>query len=188
MTRTRAAVAVLAMVALCAGCLVAFRGRSPEAVKVIESGAGSSRAAERELTVHVAGAVGNPGLYRVGEGSRVADALQKAGGPAADALLDNLNLAAKLKDGEKIMVPRSVPGDGGVAGGAPANSGPGGPVNINTAGRSELEELPGVGPSLADRIIRHREKNGQFSSVDELDEVEGIGPRKLEALRDLVTI
>lgn len=146
-----------------------------------------------ELTVHVAGAVSQPGLYRLPEGSRVADALDKAGGASPDAVLDNINLAAKLTDGQKVMLARvqsqqqqPLAGAAPLAGKAPAQAGT--LININTASAAELETLPGIGPSMSRRIIDHREKNGSFNSVEDLDDVEGIGPRKLESLKDLVTI
>lgn len=187
LNRYQAAAAALALLVLCAGCIMAFRARVPGRVEILDAGASAPAPERRELTVHVAGAVARPGLYRLPEGSRVADALDGAGGPAAGALLDNLNLAARLKDGEKVMVPGPQP-DARQDAGAGPRSAADPRVNINTAGRDELEGLPGVGPSLADRIVRHREKNGAFSSVDELDDVEGIGPRKLESLRELVMI
>ena len=148
--------------------------------------AGVRKTSADALTVHVAGAVNSPGLYKLPEGSRVADALSKAGGASPDALLDNLNLAARLKDGEKVLVPRrsEVTGDTGEVAGAGFTT----LVNLNIANAEELDKLPGVGPSLAQRIIEYRKKNGSFSSVEELDNVEGIGPSKMEALKDLVTI
>ncbi len=189
LTRLQMASIAGLLLVLCAGCLLALRGRTPETVKVLGAGGGKGRARAEVsmLTVHVAGAVASPGLYQVAEGSRVADALRKAGGPAPDAVLDNLNLAARLKDGEKIMVPRSPPN--GEAPGVSSGPTAGGElVNINTADEAELETLPGVGPATARKIIEYREKNGQFSSVEELDEVPGIGPSRLESLRELVTI
>jgi competence protein ComEA len=122
------------------------------------------------------------------EGSRVADALEKAGGASADAQLDDLNLAGKLADGQKVMVPRKAqpaaqPAAGQVTA-QPAST----LVNLNTATPEQLDALPGVGPTMAAKIIEYRQKNGPFTTVDELDDVSGIGPSKLEALRDLVTI
>ena len=163
----------------------------PSMVRVLDKSVSpSSEPTARTLTVHVAGAVNNPGLYKLNEGSRVADALGRAGGPAQGAILDDINLAARLTDGEKVMVPRqTVPAD------LPAAEATGGTgstssvrVNINTASEAQLDALPGVGPALATRIVQYREKNGTFSSVDELDNVSGIGPSKLDSLKDLVTI
>lgn len=173
---------------LALGSVIAYSRSRPRTIRVLDSRSteeGASR--PQELTVHVAGAVNSPGLYTIAEGSRVADVLSKAGGAAPDAILDNLNLAAKLKDGEKVLVPRQA----GTASGedaAPQGDSSSSAVNINTASVDELDKLPGVGPSLAKRIVEYRNKNGQFSSVEELDNVSGIGPSKLESLKDLVTI
>jgi len=143
-----------------------------------------------ELVVHAAGAVAVPGVHRVPAGARVADLLAAAGGPSADADLDRVNLAAPLADGERVWFPRvgeevppAVAGSAGA--GEPASTGP---VDLNTAGVEELDALPGVGPSIAAAIVEHRERNGPFRSVDDLLDVPGIGPAKLEALRDLVTV
>lgn len=138
------------------------------------------------ILVHVAGLVRRPGVYELPEGARVIDAIELAGGALGRAALDVLNLAALLTDGQQVVVPRK--GTGGEAA-----SGPGGPaatpkVNVNTAGATELETLPGIGEVLAQRIIDHREEHGPFASVDELIEVSGIGEVTLEELRDLVTV
>lgn len=192
LTRFQTWVIVL-LVALTAlgGVITYFRSR-PREVKV-EGAAGKTGERNRELTVHVAGAVSKPGLYRLPEGSRVADALEKAGGASTDAVLDNVNLAARLTDGQKVMVARAQPpqqqpsaGAAPAAGKTPAQGGT--LININSASAVELETLPGIGPSMSKRIIDYREKNGSFNSVEDLDDVEGIGPRKLESLKDLVTI
>lgn len=146
----------------------------------------------REIAVHVAGAVAHPGVYRLPSGSRVADAVAKAG-PLPDADLDALNLAKVLKDGEKIPVPSKLteataPGAPAPAGAAKGTGSTGGKVNINTADVNELDRLPGIGPALAERIVRYREENGPFTSVDDLLNVSGIGEKKLEALRDYATV
>jgi competence protein ComEA len=176
-------------VLLAAGVSASYLNSRPRPVTVLRATGGSTeRETGRVLTVHVAGAVVNPGLYRLDEGSRVADALEKAGGPTPDAAIDNINLAARLKDGEKIMVGSKSQTQATAGPFQPAGTSPQVLVNINTAGSIELESLPGVGPSLAARIIRYREENGQFASPDELDNVEGIGSRRLESLKGLVTI
>ena len=144
------------------------------------------------LVVHVAGAVQLPGVYRLVAGSRVIDAIQAAGGVAADANTDAINLAALLVDGERVYMPRigevapviaSSGSDG--SGGSAA---PSGPVNVNTATADDLDSLPGVGPSTAAAILSYRDQHGPFASVDDLGEVRGIGPAKLDALRGLVTV
>jgi competence protein ComEA len=146
----------------------------------------STTAVTAEVVVHVAGAVASSGVYRLPAGSRVVDAVQTAGGLAPDAAPDAVNLAALLTDGQRIYVPRV----GEVAPAEPSGGGstvPSGPVNLNSATADELDALPGVGPATAAAIIAHREQHGPFGSVDDLADVRGIGPAKVEALRGLVT-
>lgn len=150
------------------------------------------------LIVHVAGAVMRPGVYELPLGSRVADALACAGGALDSAAPDAVNLARVLTDGERIHIPtveEAAAGAGGAAVGAEAVSGAGvvggvgagGVVNINTATASELEQLPGVGPATAQKIAEDREKNGPFAVPEDLMRVPGIGPKKFEAMKDLVS-
>ena len=151
-----------------------------------------------ELVVHAAGAVAAPGVVRLPAGARVADLLAAVGGPAPDADLDRVNLAAPLADGQRVWFPRigevappSVPGEGGPAppdGAGPTAAAPAGPVDLNAATAAELEELPGVGPTIAAAIVEHRERNGPFRAVDDLLDVAGIGPSRLEQLRPLVAV
>jgi competence protein ComEA len=132
----------------------------------------------------VVGAVRRPGLYRLKDGSRVADAVTRAGGPTPKAQIELVNLAARIADGEQIVVPRrGVAGPSGLAAGAPAVAGP---VHLNSATLEQLDALPGVGPVTAQKILDYRQQHGAFSSVDELDAISGIGPARLEQLRDLV--
>ena len=154
------------------------------------------------IVVHVVGAVVSPGVVVLADGARVADAIAAAGGAASDADTEQLNLARVLGDGEQVRVPHageqlvapdpgpSPPGaSGGGAAGASGGSTPGGGVvNINTAGAAELESLPGIGPALAARIVEYRDGHGPFASVDDLADVPGIGPAKLEALRSQATV
>jgi competence protein ComEA len=178
--------ALLALLAV-GTCLSVWRSK-PRPVRV-QSDTAAAGEKIPQLTVHVAGAVARPGLYEMDERSRIADAIEKAGGPVPGASLDQLNLAQRLKDGQRVFVPTPQPSTAAGAGTqAPAAGEQGGLVNINTAGENELETLPGVGPALAARIIEYRNRKGTFSSVDELDNVEGIGPTKLESMKDLVTI
>jgi competence protein ComEA len=140
------------------------------------------------LVVDVAGAVRRPGLYRLRQGSRIADALAKAGGATAKAAVEGVNLAAPLADGEQIVVPLRA--SGGSADAAPgAGAGPPattGPVSLSTASSEQLDALPGIGPVTAQKIVDYRTEHGAFQSVDELDAISGIGPAKLDQLRDLV--
>lgn len=146
----------------------------------------------QQLVVHVSGAVDAPGVVSLPSGSRVDDALEAAGGATAEADLSSINLARPLEDGEQIHVP--VPGEeppqpaAGPAGDAVSGTGSTGSIDLNTASAAELEELPGVGPAIAQRILEHREKNGPFTSVDGLLEVSGIGPATLEKIRERATV
>ena len=143
------------------------------------------RSPPEPLIVHVTGAVRKPGVYQLPDGARIIDAIGKAGGvtPKADAV--TVNLAALLVDGEQVLVPEAyAPG----AGAAPTGDGPAvsGLVHLNSADVAALDALPGVGPATAQRIVDWREQNGGFRTVDDLEQVPGIGPAKLDALRDLV--
>lgn len=151
----------------------------------------STAPVEPVVVVHVAGAVSAPGVYELPSGGRVGDAVRAAGGAAVDAVLDAVNLAAPLTDGQQVYVPHA----GETSGPAPPSAAPpaseqpsAGPLDLNTATEEELLALPGVGPVLADAIARHREEAGPFTSVDELLDVSGIGPARLESLRDLVQV
>jgi competence protein ComEA len=140
-------------------------------------------------TAHAAGAILRPGVYRLPPGARVTDLIDAAGGPASDADLDQLNLAALGADGERVYVPRKgeapPPVGGTAAGGAPT---PAGPVDLNTATAEQLDTLPGVGPATAAAIRQYRSEHGRFRAVDDLLEVPGIGEAKLDHLRSLVKV
>jgi competence protein ComEA len=133
-----------------------------------------------ELVVHVVGAVHRPGLYRLAHGSRVADAVTRAGGPTRRADVSLVNLAAPLADGIQVVVPvKAAPGQ------SSAGTTAQGPVHLNIATLEQLDTLPGVGPVTAQKILDYRQKNGAFSSLDELDAIPGIGPARIEQLRDV---
>jgi len=182
---------VLAVLAL-AGHRLAQTGAAttPEVAVPLEP-VRSTRARPR-LVVHVVGAVRRPGLYRLRDGARVADAVARAGGATPGAELAALNLAAPLVDGVQVLVPTRVR-----SGGA-ASTGPGSATtagaratapkpSLSSATVEELDGLPGVGPITAQRIVEYRTEHGPFASVDDLDAVPGIGPTRIEQLRDLVT-
>lgn len=185
-------------------------------IKIIEPGmAGASTEMlppkPGKLSIHVAGKVKKPGLYEVAPGSRVKDAIQAAGGALPNADLESLNLAEKLEDGQQVYLAQvgkvKPPAVSVIRGGKSAkpvgesgkssakSSGPKklskpgeGTVSINSAGLDELQRLPGIGPAMAQRIIDYRIQHGRFQAVDELDEVKGIGPKKLEKLRPFVKL
>ncbi len=174
------------------------------------------RADGGRVTVHVAGAVHRPGLYRLPAGSRVDDAIRRAGGAGRTADLTAVNLAAKLEDGRQILVPRRPVAAGAGGGGAGAGAGspaaagtgspvgagggavgsagggavgaPAAPINLNTATLEQLDTLDGVGPGIAQRILDYREEHGGFRRVEELAEVPGIGDKRLATLTPLVTV
>lgn len=161
------------------------------------------------LTVHVTGEVRRPGVYAMPDGSRIVDAVKRAGGATKDANPHGVNQAAELRDGQQVVVPDRQALKGGAAGGAGSGGGagaggasgaaatgsggagagtagagaPGPPVDLNTATPEQLDQLDGVGPTTAEKIIRLREERGGIGTVEDLAEIPGIGPKKLEALR-----
>jgi competence protein ComEA len=132
------------------------------------------------VVVHVVGAVHRPGLYRLARGKRVADAVERAGGAAEDADLALINLAAPVADGQQVIVPLRA------AQGSAAPEVAGGAVSLSSATLEQLDELPGVGPVTAQKIVDYRERHGAFGSVRELDAIPGIGPARIAQLKDLV--
>ena len=191
LTRTQLALVVVPLVALLsvAGSRLAGVGASqgPSTVAPLagaRSDGGSAVAdAPPRLVVHVVGAVRRAGLFRLPDGTRVADALARAGGPTAKADVSAVNLAAPLVDGQQVIVPRRGP-PGSSPVGVPAA---GAKVSLANATVDQLDELPGIGPVTAQKIVDWRSTHGPFRSVDDLDAVPGIGPARIEQLRDLVT-
>jgi competence protein ComEA len=183
--RRRVLVIVVALV-----LVLALAGRpllrpKPAAVPApvrVEASARARAAPASKIFVYVVGAVRRPGLYQLPDGSRIADALARAGGSTRKAQLELVNLAARVADGEQIVVPRRGSG-GAVAAGTGSAAASSGPVHLNTATLEQLDSLPGVGPVTAQKILDYRQAHGSFSSVDELDAVPGIGPARLEQLR-----
>ena len=187
-----AALALVALVGVLVTAVVVLRGRPAEvplgSPRVEVSGRPQPEASTAVLVVDVAGKVRRPGVLSLPPGSRVVDALRRAGGPLPGVTTTGLNLARRLVDGEQLLV--GVPGAApaaGVVGGA-GGSTAGGLLNLNTATVAELETLDGVGPVLAQRIVDWRDANGGFTSVDQLREVTGIGERKYAAMADQVTV
>lgn len=158
---------------------------------------------EAIIAIHITGEVKKPGLLYLKAGSRIADAIKEAGGATKNAHLDRVNLAYVLSDGQKIYIPNknkkeekieyiiSNSGENILVEEGNSNNnqkGGEGKVNINTAGQTELETLPGIGPSLAQRIIEYRETNGNFQSIEDLQNVKGIGDSKYSNIKDNVCI
>jgi len=182
---------------------------SPAPAPVRVTGGGGAGAGGWAV-VQVAGEVRSPGVYRVRAGRRVDDAVRMAGGPTARADLAGVNLAAKVEDGRQVIVPARGGGAGAAspggavsttaggaagAGGASGAGGAGGaaagggaPLNLNTATPEQLDRLDGVGPATVQKIVAYRQAHGGFRSVAELDQVPGIGPKRLAALRPHLTV
>jgi competence protein ComEA len=161
-----------------------------------DAGTTSTTDAGGLLVVHVAGAVAHPGVVRLESGDRVIDAVEAAGGGLPNADLDRLNLAAKVADGQRIAVavvgapatPEVGTSSGAAAGPGDPSGGPPPLINVNTATATELEELPGIGPTLAEAIVAERERRGGFRSVGELQDVRGIGEGRYADIKDLVSV
>ncbi len=166
---------------------------SPSGAAVAASPGATASPSAAPIVIDVTGWVKKPGVYEFAQGDRVIDAVNKAGGPKHGADLTTLNLAAPLTDGTQVIVPKAgaaPPGTvaGGTTGGTTSAAGGSLTVNVNTATEPELETLTGVGPVLAAAIIAYREQHGPFTSVDQLQDVSGIGPATLEELRTQVTV
>jgi competence protein ComEA len=192
LTRQRALLlAVLALAAVLVAPRLFARGSSSPGAAVALPPLTTPRAVAsppaKLVVVDVAGAVRRPGLYRLPQGSRIADAIARAGGATRGADQALVNLAAPLADGEQVLVPRSVPGAGAAAappgGGTPA---PTAPLDLNSATAEQLDALPGVGPTTAQKIVDYRTQHGPFTSVEDLDAIPGIGPAKIADLKGLV--
>jgi competence protein ComEA len=142
------------------------------------------------VVVHVAGAVRDPGVYKLPSSARVDDAVARAGGATRRADLGGLNLAAKVEDGRQVLVPEragrgAAAPSAGTAGAAPAE---GQPLNLNTATLEQLDTLSGIGPATAQKILDYREEVGGFGSIEELGEIPGIGDKRLASLREELTL
>ena len=170
----------------------AARTGKPDAGARASGGAGPVRIARGAgaALVHVAGAVRRPGVYRLRSGARIADAVRRAGGARRGAEVHAVNLAARIADGQQVVVPRRSPGVGRtVASGdvaAAGGAGSGAPVSLSSATAEQLDTLDGVGPATARKILEWRRHHGGFRSVEDLGQVPGIGPKRLAALRERV--
>ena len=179
------AVAIFALVLVVVAWRHAAAG-APAPLRIAPvAAARASPAAAGRLVVDVVGAVHRPGLVRLPEGARVADAIAHAGGLRRGAERAGVNFAAPVSDGQQVVVPQH---GAAFAAGADAGAGPGssGPVSLSSATAEQLDALPGVGPVTAEKIVAYRQQHGAFRSVDELDAISGIGPSRIADLRGLV--
>jgi competence protein ComEA len=190
-----AAGAVLLGVAVAVGLVMSGSGGEPEVPPALpaastseaRSSTASSSGPGGSIVISVVGRVSRPGLVTLPDGARVADALKATGGPVPGVRLGGLNLARRLTDGEQIYVGVPTPANAEPATGASGAPGPGGAqVDLNSASVASLDTLPGVGPVTAQRILDWRTQHGRFASVDQLQDVEGIGPTRFAKLKDLV--
>jgi competence protein ComEA len=162
-------------------------GAPAAAIRVEPDGHGGGDGGGRAV-VHVAGAVRDPGVYRLPPGARVDDAVGRAGGATSKADLSQVNLAAKVEDGRQVLVPERLAPAQAAAGGGAAPSAPGVPLNLNTATLEQLDQLDGIGPVTAQKIIDYRDEHDGFGTVDELGQVPGIGDVRLASLREQVRV
>lgn len=155
---------------------------------------------EEQIVVHIAGQVNKPGIVKIQEGARIADIIESAGGLAQEADITNINLAYIVEDGQKIVIPskqemekeeyRSTQSGETISQDNKNTEKSGGNemVNINKANQSELEQLQGIGPSTALKIIEYRKENGNFNSIEDIKNVPGIGDAKYEAIKDNISV
>jgi competence protein ComEA len=178
--------AVAVVLLLLGARAIRAEGSSGQAGSSFSSGGGGGFAVHGsgsggDVVVDVTGAVARPGVYRLPAGARVTDAVERAGGASGSALLEAINLAARLADGQQVVVPKHGPG------GAPlttaAGAGEEGPISLGTATVEQLDTIDGIGPVTAEKIVEYRDQQGGLASVDQLDQVSGIGPATMESLR-----
>jgi competence protein ComEA len=156
---------------------------APGSTGVTDGSFGVEAAGGEDVVVYVAGAVSKPDVYRLPAGSRVDDAVQRAGGPTARAEIEGLNLAARLTDGQQIIMPSRAAGPAGIVAGPGGAGAMDAPISLGTATVEELDTIEGIGPVTAQSIIEFREQHGGTSSVDQLDQIDGIGPATMDSLR-----
>lgn len=147
-------------------------------------------AAAKEIYVDIGGQVKNPGVYAVEDGARVFEVIEKAGGLTGDAAVDQFNRAETVTDGQKIWIPseEELAEEGGGTGPAVSGAAANGKININTADSQTLQEIPGVGPATAEKIIAYRTEQGRFSSIEQLKDVSGIGEKTFQKMKDKITV
>lgn len=175
--------------------VITFSGQARPAPMVISppppSATPLATATNAPLRVYISGEVANPDVYELPSGAILLDAINAAGGFSEEANREIVNLALPLSDGMHVHVPdiseeaALPPASGGIV---PSNDSIGTPININTASLEELDRLPGIGPSIAQKIIDYRQENGSFAAIEEVQNVSGIGPAKYEEIKDLITL
>ncbi|MBI4744646.1 MAG: helix-hairpin-helix domain-containing protein [Actinobacteria bacterium] len=174
-----------------AGSFILYNKSLPSSKPIVieETSKTEEKKETKKLTVHIAGAVLNPGVYQLDEGKRVIDAINLAGGASPDANVDSLNLASRLSDGQKIMVPKkgeiltaSSQTDSSLDSTNQTK------IGLNSATVEQLDSLSGIGPVIAKRIVDYRETHGRFTKIDQLMEVEGIGSKKFNQIKDKVIL
>jgi competence protein ComEA len=159
-------------------------GASTASASGTEAGFSVDAEGGTDVVVDVAGAVAKPGVYRLPAGSRVNDAVQRAGGAMARASVESINLAARLTDGQQVVVPEGVPGSSVAVAASGAVAGEqSGPISLGTATVEQLDTVEGIGPVTAQKILEFRDQHGGISSIDQLDQIDGIGPATMETLR-----
>lgn len=189
----RSMIILLLLMAVAGGGLMYGYSEQESAVKLDAGASQNAEAPARKITVYVTGAVNNPGVVTLAEGSRIGDAVNSCGGvlPTGDA--EKINMAQVLADGQKVKVPEKVQASKASAGSKSKSASPGKPgdgelVNINTADAQALDSLPGVGPSTAQKIIDYRETEGAFQDISDLKKIKGIGEAKFAKLKDKICI
>jgi len=201
--------AVILMIALCGTIMISYQKNDTEPVQITHADEEKSEPVEhaetvediekKQIAVHVKGQVKNPSVVYLEEGKRVIDAVQEAGGALENADLNAVNLAAYIQDGQEIYIPAKGEiaqqtvnpntNNTAVKSAGPQKSGStSSKININTADAKELEKLPGIGAAIAQRIIDYRNKNGNFSQIEEIQNVSGIGPARFEQIKDLIDV
>lgn len=184
------AAALLAIALIGARYLKESGGRSPPAAPAsVKVGRGAAGGGGGRAFVHVTGAVRRPGVYRVPSWARLDAAIRRAGGATPRADLQGVNLAAKVSDGQQVIVPARVSGAGaGTTAGPPGAGAAAGtaPISLNAATVEQLDQLDGIGPATAQKILDWRKEHGGFGSVDDLRQISGIGPKRFESLKEKV--
>ena len=196
--RQTLALVVLVAVSLIGGGILAWRQANKGGVEVSAGTDASAPQAvgEPQCMVHVCGAVKNPGVYNLKAGSRVYEAVEKAGGALPEADQERINLAARIQDGQQIRLPDKIEAEapaaatGAKAAGTPRASAPKVrfPLSLNQASAAELDAVPGIGPAIASRIVDYRQAKGSFAKLEDLLNVDGIGQKTLERFRPYLQV